>query len=118
MKYVFYLILFTALLVSAIGCITGLLDADKDRETEEEFIGKLENAIGTIENHGVFVIVVEADSIARRPTTFYQPSNLPEEFYQEGLRVIFSGLLEMMDPTVRYYGNPITLTEIRKLERK
>jgi hypothetical protein len=118
MKSVFHFILLTALLVTVAGCFSGLLDVDKDPETKEEFIGKIENAIGTIEKRGVLVINADADSVAHRPSNFYQPSNLAEEFYQEGLRVIFSGLLEKIEPNIRYYGSPIKLTEIHRLDQQ
>ena len=48
--------------------------------------------------------------------TRYAPDRLPDEFRKDGVRVVFSGRLGRIDPDVRMWGTPLTVTAIR-LER-
>lgn len=43
----------------------------------------------------------------------FAPSNLPESFKIDGLRVIFSGRRGMIPPNVRLWGTPLELTSIQ-----
>jgi len=45
--------------------------------------------------------------------TRYAPDRLPDEFKKEGVRVVFSGRVEPVDPNVRTWGIPLTVTRIR-----
>jgi hypothetical protein len=45
--------------------------------------------------------------------TRYAPDRLPDEFRKDGLRVIFSGRPGQVDPNVRTWGIPLTVTNIR-----
>ena len=44
--------------------------------------------------------------------TRYAPDRLADEFKKDGLRVIFSGRVRPVDPAVRTWGTPLTLTSI------
>ena len=48
--------------------------------------------------------------------TRYAPDRLPDEFKKDGVRVVFSGRIGQIDPNVRMWGTPLTVTAIR-LER-
>ena len=45
--------------------------------------------------------------------TRYAPDRLPDEFKKDGVRVVFSGRLGTVDPNVRTWGIPLTVTSIR-----
>ena len=45
--------------------------------------------------------------------TRYAPDRLPDTFKKDGLRVVFSGRVGQVDPNVRTWGIPLTLTNIR-----
>jgi hypothetical protein len=47
----------------------------------------------------------------------YAPSNLPDEFKKDGLRVIFSGKVAAIPPNVRMIGIPLELVKVENLER-
>lgn len=73
---------------------------------------EIRNARGTVEEvdarNGWYAIVPDADRGTR-----YAPDRLPEDFKKDGLRVIFSGRVGPIDPHVRSWGTPLTLTRIR-----
>src|SRR5687768_1509591 len=46
--------------------------------------------------------------------TRYAPDRLPDEFKKDGLRVVFSGRVGRVDPNVRAWGIPLTLTRIER----
>ena len=45
--------------------------------------------------------------------TRYAPDRLPDQFKKDGLRVVFSGRVGTVDPNVRTWGIPLTVTAIR-----
>ena len=45
--------------------------------------------------------------------TRYAPDRLPDEFKKDGVRVVFSGRVGTVDPNVRTWGIPLTVTSIR-----
>src|SRR5687768_17648690 len=45
--------------------------------------------------------------------TRYAPDRLPDELKKDGLRVVFSGRVGTIDPNVRAWGIPLTVTSIR-----
>ena len=45
--------------------------------------------------------------------TRYAPDRLPDELKKDGLRVVFSGRVGQVDPNVRTWGIPLTVTSIR-----
>lgn len=49
------------------------------------------------------------------PGTRYAPDNLADEFHEDGLRVVFSGVLGEIPPGARLWGTPLHLTAIRRL---
>ena len=48
------------------------------------------------------------------PGTRYAPDALPAEFEQDGLRVLFSGVVTSPPPGARLWGTPFRLTSIRR----
>ena len=54
-------------------------------------------------------IVPESD-----PGTRYAPETLPRELQQDGLRVLFAGVLTAPPEGVRLWGTPLRLTSIRR----
>jgi hypothetical protein len=48
------------------------------------------------------------------PGTRYAPDALPREFEQDGLRVVFAGVLTAPPEGVRLWGTPLRLTSIRR----
>lgn len=58
--------------------------------------------------NGWFGIVPDGDRGTR-----YAPDRLPDEFKKDGVRVVFSGRVGRIDPNVRTWGIPLTLTSIR-----
>jgi hypothetical protein len=79
-----------------------------DPAQTEEFA----NARGAIvlvnEQNGWYGIVPDSDRGTR-----YAPDRLPDDFKKDGVRVIFSGRVGPIDPNVRMWGTPLTLTSIR-----
>jgi len=73
---------------------------------------EIADAAGTIDEvnaaNGWYAIVPDADRGTR-----YAPDRLPDEFRKDGLRVVFSGRAGDIDPNVRHWGTPLTLTAIR-----
>ena len=63
------------------------------------------------ERNGWYGIVPDDDRGTR-----YAPDRLPAEFRKDGVRVVFSGRAGTVDPNVRTWGIPLTVTAIR-LER-
>jgi hypothetical protein len=117
MNRLIHVFLLATLPVSILGC---LLDIGKNQQDNERYIGKVENATGTISQRGseVFVIFADKETVTSTSISVFQPTNLPKEFQQDSLRVIFSGRLEKIDPNVRYFGHPLNLDSVRKLEQK
>lgn len=72
---------------------------------------ELTNVAGVIETvnarNGGYGIVPETDRGTR-----YAPDRLPDEFKKDGLQVVFSGRVGQVDPGVRTWGIPLTLTNI------
>jgi hypothetical protein len=50
--------------------------------------------------------------------TRYAPDRLPDEFKKDGLRVVISGRVGPVDPNVRTWGIPLTLTKIEHETRR
>jgi hypothetical protein len=44
--------------------------------------------------------------------TRYAPDRLPDAFKKDGVRVVFSGRVGTVDPNVRTWGIPLTVTAI------
>jgi hypothetical protein len=58
--------------------------------------------------NGWYGIVPDGDGGTR-----YAPDRLPDDFKKDGVRVVFSGRVGPVDPNVRSWGIPLTLTGIR-----
>ena len=75
---------------------------------------KLVDQQGTIQKIGSVGFVIVPD----QKRTRYAPSNLAEDFQQNGQRVLFSGEVGKIPPNVRLIGTPFKLTAIAKLDAK
>ena len=77
--------------------------------------GTLTDAHGAIvevnQQNGWYGIVPDDDRGTR-----YAPDRLPDAFKKDGVRVVFSGRVGTVDPNVRTWGIPLTVSSIR-LER-
>lgn len=107
-----------ALLLLFVACSTGAAGTGRSEPAEDggapfEAGERIENAAGKIVKVGDFGygIVPDVD-----PGTRYAPSNLAEEFQEEGLRVRFSGTVEETPRGVRLWGIPLRLSSIERLE--
>lgn len=60
------------------------------------------------ERNGWYGIVPDGDRGTR-----YAPDRLPDEFKKDDVRVVFSGRVGRIDPNVRLWGIPLTLTNIQ-----
>ena len=77
--------------------------------TEAQELTDVRGAIVAVnEQNGWYGIVPDDDRGTR-----YAPDRLPDDFRKDGLRVIFSGRVGPIDPNVRMWGTPLTLTTIR-----
>jgi hypothetical protein len=72
-----------------------------------------EDAPGVIRKVGNLGFAVEPDEY---PGTRYVPDKLPDEFKEDGLKVLFSGVVQEAPPGVRMWGTPLKLTAIRRRE--
>jgi hypothetical protein len=90
-------------------CLTLLIAgcSDLGEAPRDEFV----NYFGTIVDHGAGVFLLESDQPIALAHTVY-PTNLPPEFQRDGMRVIFSGRLDIL-PGVRYIYLPLKLSSIR-----
>jgi hypothetical protein len=74
--------------------------------------GTVTDAHGAIvevnQQNGWYGIVPDDDRGTR-----YAPDRLPDEFKKDGVRVVFSGRVGTIDPNVRTWGVPLTVTSIR-----
>ena len=57
--------------------------------------------------NGWYGIVPDGDRGTR-----YAPDRLPDKFKKDGVRLVFSGRVGRIDPNVRTWGIPLTLTKI------
>ena len=72
---------------------------------------EIKDVAGVIEEvnakNGWYGLVPDGDRGTR-----YAPDRRPDEFKKGGLRVVFSGRVGPVDPNVRLWGTPLTLTNI------
>jgi hypothetical protein len=74
----------------------------------QEFMDVHGAVVAVNEQNGWYGIVPDSDRGTR-----YAPDRLPDEFRKDGVRVIFSGRVGPVDPNVRSWGVPLTLSSIR-----
>ena len=91
------------ILITSCGLQASLLAAEK-----------LVDQQGTIQKIGSVGFVIVPD----KKRTRYAPSNLTQEFQQNGQRIVFSGEVGKIPPNVRLIGTPLKLTAIAKLDAK
>lgn len=95
--------------LAAIAALAAALTAAQPRE--------LVKVAGVIEavnpGAGWYAIVPDGDRGTR-----YAPDRLPDDFKQDGLRVIFSGRVGEIAPDARAWGIPLTLTAIDRAPQR
>ena len=69
------------------------------------------NHTGAVQQLGTEIFIIIDDVAESR---HYAPTNLPNEFKQHGLRVLFSGHTREIPPNVRMAGIPLDLSSIRE----
>jgi hypothetical protein len=74
---------------------------------------ELTEAAGTVKHVGRDWYGLVPDS---EPGTRFAPENLPEEFREDGLKVVFSGTVKESPEGVRMWGTPFEISEIRRAE--
>lgn len=74
------------------------------------------NCRGTIIQTSPATYLIESDVTVQKNATTYYPLNLPGAFKRNGLRIRFSGRLEV-DPTAQYLYAPLRLSRIEAIER-
>jgi hypothetical protein len=97
-------VLLLALAALAAGCA-----ARHDPAAAEQRVPEQAGRVTRVGSFG-YGIVPDAD-----PGTRYAPDSLPREFQQDGLRVLFAGVLSSPPPGVRMWGTPLRLTSIRRV---
>ena len=79
---------------------------------------KIENAKCTIKKIGNFGYAIVPDD---QEGSRFAPTNMDEKFHQDGLRVVFSGIVGELPNSGRggrVWGTPLELTSIRLLEEE
>ena len=111
--------LLAALLTGLGGCPLSLPGSDDEDDAEVEYVGEVKNATGTISRQTTepFVIFADKETVTGTSRTVFQPTNLPEAFRQDGMRVVFSGRLEKIDANIRMFGSPLRIDRISQLEQ-
>ena len=84
---------------------------DDTAPTAIRSVDDIVNHEGTIRQIGVWGFAIYDES-APVTGSRYAPSNLPESFKQDGLRVLFSGRIGLIPPDERIWGIPFELSSI------
>ena len=73
--------------------------------------GDVVNHTGVIQQVGadIYVIIDNAEE-----GTHYAPTNLPVDYKEDGLRVLFSGSIREIPSNVRMAGTPLVLSTIQR----
>jgi hypothetical protein len=79
-----------------------------DPAQAQEFTDARGAIVAVNEQNGWYGIVPDSDRGTR-----YAPDRLPDDVKKDGVRVIFSGRVGPIDPNVRMWGTPFTVTSIR-----
>jgi hypothetical protein len=77
-------------------------------------INAMKGTIQQLSSGSEWYVIIPDDEKNQR----YAPSNLPDEFKKDGLRVIFSGKVAEIPPNVRMIGIPLELVKVENLERE
>jgi hypothetical protein len=75
-------------------------------------INAMKGTIQQLSSGSEWYVIIPDDEKNQR----YAPSNLPDEFKKDGLRVIFSGKVAEIPPNVRMIGIPLELVKVENLE--
>lgn len=99
-------VLLLAAALTAVGCAPG---NESSREQSEESVIEAAGTVRYVDLEGGFYGIVADDS------TRYDPSGLPEEFQEDGLRVRFRAEPQEDVMTTRMWGRVIHLLDIERL---
>ena len=94
-----------ALFALAVGC------QDFGQPSDDDIL----NFTGTIIEETVDFYVIHSDTPFQNSSTFY-PLNLPNSFKRDGLRIRFSGRVEI-SPNAQYLHLPLKISAIEALPR-
>ena len=78
----------------------------------EKIVNAVKGTIQQLSPNSAWYVIIPDDEKNQR----YAPTNLPDEFKKDGLRVIFSGKVAEIPPNVRMVGVPLELIKIENLE--
>ncbi len=85
----------------------------QNNSCNNNYVGYVSNEKGTIQlispKQDWYVIILGYDDMQR-----FLPTNLPDIFKKDGLKVIFSGKICEIPENVRLIGTPLLLTSIKK----
>jgi hypothetical protein len=102
-------------LIVIVGVFSIFLTSCSKKHSPSKAGDKIINERGTIQqlsaNQQWYIIAPDFD-----PTTRFLPSNLPDEFKRDGIRIIFSGEIGEIPPNVRLIGTPLHLKAIKQIE--
>jgi hypothetical protein len=98
------LLLVLVLLVFPAGC------GDVGEPSTDDIV----NYRGTIIQESAQVFLIESDASSENHLKTFYPLNLPEKYKQDGLRIQFSGKIEI-DPTAFYIYPAIRLSRIEQI---
>ena len=101
-------LLFLSLLVALVfmGC------SDKGKEVVPSSDDVI-NYTGVIKQMTPDVFLIISDYVYQGQQELFFPTNLPDSFKKDGLRVLFSGKRGEIPPNVRMIGIPLELSSIR-----
>jgi hypothetical protein len=78
----------------------------------ENTVNAVKGTIQQLSPNSEWYIIIPDDEKTQR----YVPSNLPNEFKKDGLRVIFSGKVAEIPRNARMIGIPLELVKVENLE--
>jgi hypothetical protein len=70
------------------------------------------NHTGVVKQMSSDAFIIISDYIYQGQNEHFAPTNLPDSFKTDGLRVLFSGKRGEIPPNVRMMGTPLTLSSI------
>jgi hypothetical protein len=73
----------------------------------------VQNYTGVIKQMTTDGFAIISDVVYKGQRDHFAPTNLPESFRQDGLRVLFSGKRGTIPPNVRMWGIPLEISSIQ-----
>ena len=92
--------------------LTTNMNAKANSCNDDNYLRDVKGTVQRLSSNNDWYVIVPDDDDTQR----FFPSNLPEEFRKNGLRVLFSGKRGEIPANVRMVGTPLELTKIEKLD--